>query len=337
MFFLEVKMKKQFFYGLLALGALFGVGFADAMNNKPDVLGYMYQGTLITLGFGNIEEQDFTRSKQMVKGAKSAIVNAANPELDGGTGVNGAIHGAAKEQEDHRCSLRKGEKQSEGQCAVCQEFKGKRCDTGNAVFGKPHSINKPNNYGIGHIIHAVGPDCRGNTGGVTDLQRKQLASAYRNSLQIAVNHGITHIAFPQISVGIYKFTHAEAIKIVVNTIKEFIDANKGKLTQIRLVMYNDPVGQPPVGREGYTKYQPLLEDLANKSMQSRQQQRYAPTKQQPKQQTPRLQDKPKLNNRPVKKQVSSPSFFSKYKTSIIIGGVGLGIIATALIASMFSK
>jgi O-acetyl-ADP-ribose deacetylase (regulator of RNase III) len=282
-------MKKQIIAGLLALGALMGIGSSQAME-APEVMPYMYESTLITLGFGNIEQQEFTRSKQIVKGTKAAIVNAAKPTLNGGGGVDGAIHKAAGQ----------GGHSRQGTCLVCKEFEGKTCSVGNAVCGTCHKINNPKDYDIDHIIHAVGPDCSQNKNKLkaTDEQCQQLANAYYNSLQCAVNAGITHIAFPQISVGIYAFPHRQAVNIVVDTIKTFIDENQGKLKHINLVMYNDDIG-----RAGYDLYKQSLEKLEEQS----------------------------------NKSGKHYSFFKQYKMPIIFGEIGLGIIATALIASIFSK
>src|SRR5512139_3088442 len=111
-----------------------------------------------------------------------AIVNAANPTLLGGTGVDGMIHWAAGSQLLEECR------------AIG------RCPTGEA------RITKGYNLPARHIIHTVGP--------VYPIEREHapelLAACYRNSLQLAAKHGVASIAFPAISCGVYGYPAEEA-------------------------------------------------------------------------------------------------------------------------------
>lgn len=66
------------------------------------------------------------------------------------------------------------------------------------------------------MIHTVGPVWNGGHKNEEAL----LANAYRNSLALAVEHGISSIAFPNISTGIYHFPKALAATIAVDTVKE---------------------------------------------------------------------------------------------------------------------
>lgn len=127
-----------------------------------------------------------------------AIVNAANTSLLGGGGVDGAIHragGPAILEECRKIVARQG-----------------GCKTGEAVITTGGLL--PAKF----VIHTVGPVWNGGHKNEEAL----LANAYRNSLALAVEHGIRSIAFPNISTGIYHFPKPLAATIAVGTVKQYI-------------------------------------------------------------------------------------------------------------------
>jgi O-acetyl-ADP-ribose deacetylase (regulator of RNase III) len=139
--------------------------------------------------------------------AVDAVVNAANPSLAGGGGVDGAIHRAAGPR----------------LLAACLDIvRGSGpLPTGQAVatpgFGLPAA----------HVIHTVGPVWRGGRHNEQDL----LASAYRQSLVAARALGAARVAFPAISCGAYGFPEELASRTALRTLRQgLMDALAQEIT-----------------------------------------------------------------------------------------------------------
>ncbi len=126
-----------------------------------------------------------------------AIVNAANPTMVGGGGVDGAIHRAA------------GPALLEA-CRKLKPVNGVRCPFGHS------RITEAGNLNAKFVIHAVGPIYR-NESNPAPL----LASAYRSACDLAIANDCKSIAFPAISCGAYGYPHEEAATIALSTCAQF--------------------------------------------------------------------------------------------------------------------
>ena len=160
--------------------------------------------------------------------ATDAIVNAANSSLMGGGGVDGAIHragGPAILEECRQIVSRQG-----------------RLPAGQAV------ITTGGNLAARHVIHTVGPVWHGGDGNEAEL----LASAYRESLKVAVEQGLTSVSFPSISTGAYGYPVDEAAEVALGTVIDFLQ-DVTSIGEVSFVLFD---------ARTYASYQRALERLA---------------------------------------------------------------------------
>lgn len=155
--------------------------------------------SVLELVQGDITQQD-----------TEAIVNAANPSLLGGGGVDGAIHRAGGPQILEEC-------RKIGGCPPGEA----RITTGGRLKAR-------------YVIHTVGPIYRD---GKHD-EAQTLANAYRNSLVLASQHGIKSVAFPSISTGAYGYPIEEAAPIALRTVMDYLQAHP-EIELVRFVLFGN--------------------------------------------------------------------------------------------------
>jgi O-acetyl-ADP-ribose deacetylase len=159
---------------------------------------------MIELVLGDLTQQDV-----------DAIVNAANPSLLGGGGVDGAIHRAGGPSILDECRLLGG------------------CEPGDAKATRGGSL--PARY----VIHAVGPIWRGGGGDEAEL----LASCHRRAVELAAELRCSSLAFPAISTGAYGYPLELAAPVAIAATKEALTANPS-VERARFVFRDDATLAP---------------------------------------------------------------------------------------------
>jgi O-acetyl-ADP-ribose deacetylase (regulator of RNase III) len=149
-----------------------------------------------------------------------AIVNAANGTLLGGGGVDGAIH------------RRGGPRILEACRRIRASLFPRGLPTGEAVITTAGDLQAK------HVIHTVGPICRGNS----EPDARLLAACYRNSLALAAKHRLRTIAFPAISTGAYGYPREQAAPVVSAAIEAFL-AEPSSIAGVFLVFFDSSDAQ----------------------------------------------------------------------------------------------
>jgi O-acetyl-ADP-ribose deacetylase (regulator of RNase III) len=172
--------------------------------------------TTLRLVTGDIADQD-----------TEAVVTAAHWRLNKGIGTDGTIHtkGGPRIYEE------------------CRRIGG--CPIGDAV------ITTGGNLKARHVIHAVGPVWRGGD----EHEPELLASAYRRSLQVAVENRLRSIAFPSISTGAFCYPIRLAAPVALGAIVEFLETKPHELKEVRMVLYSRE------DETAYTVYARTLEKM----------------------------------------------------------------------------
>ncbi len=180
------------------------------IRHKGEDEGMERQATEVTINQAKLRiiQGDITQQ------ATDAIVNAANSSLMGGGGVDGAIHragGAAILEECKQIVARQG-----------------RLPTGKAV------MTSGGNLKASYVIHTVGPIWYGGNKGEPEL----LASAYRESLKLAVENHLVSISFPSISTGAYGYPVDKASRVAIGAVNDFLCQSISSLREAVFVLFN---------------------------------------------------------------------------------------------------
>lgn len=165
----------------------------------------------------------YIKQGDITKESTDAIVNAANPSLLGGGGVDGAIHRAA----------------GPGLLEECRNLGG--CNHGEARITGGYNLKAK------HVIHTPGPIYRDGRSG----EREILQNSYLNSMRLARENNLRSIAFPAISTGVYGYPLEEACEVAINTVLNFM-RDENYTMDVYFILF---------GSENYNLYKRFIEEL----------------------------------------------------------------------------
>ncbi len=151
----------------------------------------------------------------LTREAVDAIVNAANSELMGGGGVDGAIHRA-------------------GGPAILEECRRIRRDAGPLPAGSA-VLTTAGRLPCRHVIHTVGPIWHGGRADEAAI----LARCYRSCLSLAAQKGLASVAFPSISTGAFGYPVGAAAEVAVRAVAETLASGPGRVSRVRFVLFTD--------------------------------------------------------------------------------------------------
>lgn len=219
------------------LNMILEIDGADGLCVNPDSdFPFSMQKLMIRALLSECENTPFTNGINILKGDITkldvdCIVNAANNELKGGSGVDSAIHQAAGPDLLAECKILMG------------------CPTGQAKI--TNGYNLPAKY----VIHTVGPVYDANSEDSRHMkERSELGSCYRYSLELAKMYHIHSIAFPCISCGAYGYPIEEATKIAFIEVVQWLNENPKYGMQVTFVCYDD---------EAYNTYDTVIKKAQN--------------------------------------------------------------------------
>ena len=160
--------------------------------------------------------------------AADAIVNAANSQMLGcfvpmHTCIDNCIHTFAGVQLREECYR---------QMKTLRIRYGRAYEQPTAVPMLTDAYNLP----AKKVVHIVGPVVRY---GLTKELEEQLASCYRNTLDMCLENGIRTVAFCCISTGVFRFPNKRASQIAVQTVSEWLSMHTGQMDRIIFNVFKD--------------------------------------------------------------------------------------------------
>lgn len=145
-----------------------------------------------------------------------AIVNAANSALQGGGGVDGAIHRAAG---------------TNLQLELDAVRPPEGCQPGKAV------VTSAGHLPAKFVFHAVGPIWRGGK----QNEAETLASCYQTCLALADQKIAKIVSFPSISTGAYRYPLEQAAAIAIKTVSHYLASTPNTIIdEVLFVLYDQP-------------------------------------------------------------------------------------------------